>query len=425
MSGLRRTDAGGRCYGANAHQSELLRSDYVDLCRLLRLRLLEQRVFRGIVREYRRSLYERAAHFVLLARLRLPNGTCVGGACSEALPGALFTALLFNIGTQRGTLLAGVGSTVGIHPNSTPGFVGMFDARAFPVVMNGDRPVVAASLTNSGRIVAFGHPDFLSGAVLTANASTARLVDNTLRWAGQKTSPRVLVLVNHEPASLEQFQFLKGRGFQVTRAIPPLTASALSGIDVVTLLANDDRTEGELRELENFNINGGGVLAAGVGWSWTDAQRHASDLPANRLLSRVGLGFVQGYGNRSPFAVQTNPSSLSNGVVAYNWLRTATVPPATAAGRAASADIRRIQGYVRDAVALLSQPSPLRTSLQAAHERLARHLPDGSNPRDPADQPFRTLGLMYLTRRPAVVTEIRSAPRRQRFPVPRGAALSA
>jgi hypothetical protein len=193
----------------------------------------------------------------------------------------------------------------------------------------------------------------------------------------------------------------------------PITASSLAGLDVVTLIAYQPRSESEIQALETFNINGGGLLVAGLGWSWMiSPMTELREMPGNRVLARTYLGFTEP--SRAPAAipVQASPPSISNAVHAYNHLR-AAAPPTTAAG---IADIRRIQAYVRDVIPLLTLPSQLKAALQQLMHATKNAYPSAAAPLDPVDRPFDTLGLMYAARRPFDPAQVAAHPAASDFP---------
>jgi len=338
---------------------------------------------------------------------------CSGGACPPLAPSQdLPTATQFNVATERAALLDGVSSPVRIGVSSVPGGIAMFDAQSFPVLLSDQMPVVAASRSHSGRAVAFGHPDFFDRTVLTnlANASTARLVENAARWAAAgKPTPHVGVIAGANDGLVG----LLSPTMTVRTLASPITASSLAGLDVVTFIANTPRSESEIQALESFNINGGGLLVAGLGWSWMiSPMTELREMPGNRVLARTYLGYTEASRDPAAIPVQASPPSISNAVHAYNHLR-AAAPPTSATG---IADIRRIQGYVRDVIPLLTLPSKLKAALQQLMQATKDVYPSAATPLDPVDRPFQTLGLMYAARRPFEPAQVQAHPAASDFP---------
>jgi hypothetical protein len=158
-------------------------------------------------------------------------------------------------------------------------------------------PVVAAARAGKGRVVVYGHGNFI-GASGLSDTGTARLLTNAVKWtAGGKSTVRVGILDWAEATPA-----LKAAGFTVV----PLTASSLTpaGLAGIDVLVSDNGTysrengKGRITAIQNWVRGGGGLITMGVGWGWQQLnpdKNLASDSGFNPLLvSLADIGVDSG-----------------------------------------------------------------------------------------------------------------------------------
>ncbi len=150
-------------------------------------------------------------------------------------------------------------------------------------------PAVAALPVGKGRLVAFGHTGY---ADCPASGQTDKLMRSAIEWAGRRGAganpPRIAVL---------------DRGWQNGLKKLDVNAELLSGdwrdslarFDVICL-SQSPRSDAEIASLQHFVREGGGVLAAGLGWGWLqlNAGRDLSEHPLNRLCGPLGVYWADG-----------------------------------------------------------------------------------------------------------------------------------
>lgn len=165
---------------------------------------------------------------------------------------------------------------------------------AFTVVtgeQSGERaPIVAASRAGKGRVIVYGHGNFIGKSGL-ADSDTERLFINAVRWsAAGKTAKGAAVRVGLLDRA-EAAPALTAAGFMVIPLTPnALTASGLASVDV--LVGDTDAFAGlrgreRAEVVQNWVRSGGGLVTFGVGWGWQQLNpgaNLANDSGFNRLL---------------------------------------------------------------------------------------------------------------------------------------------
>jgi hypothetical protein len=195
------------------------------------------------------------------------------------------------------TLLEGVRQ---IAAPGVPGPLAVFGGKAFAVVAGqtgGDHQaaVVAAAAWKSGRVVAFGHTGYLDGKTL-AIADTGRLMLNAVCWAGKTTAihrDRLRVAVWHQSGLLA---FLKQQGINAESLEAGAWPHVVSSCQVVCL-DSGSLSEGQVRAVGQFVQQGGGLVAASLGWGWLQlhlGKTLLADHPGNRLLAPAGIVWLDG-----------------------------------------------------------------------------------------------------------------------------------
>ena len=207
---------------------------------------------------------------------------------------------------------------VGVAEIAAPGAPGplcVYGNQAFPVVTGKvgkfDEPVVAASRTGKGRVVAFGHDGYFNSEALNTS-DTAKFMVNAVRWAGDSS-----VTDNHQVAVLNLpgfADFLRNHGIQAQDLAGSRWNASLKDFDVLCAspagFSNDD-----IQAVIKFIADGGGLVAGGLGWGWLQLNpgKELNDLPGNRLLASFGIIWADGMLDRTTangFSTKDTPELL-------------------------------------------------------------------------------------------------------------------
>ncbi len=187
-----------------------------------------------------------------------------------------------------------------------PGPLSVFGERAFAIVVAGPdsarQPVVAAGRMGAGRVVAFGHTGYLGSDKVYGTGQTGHLMVNSVRWAaGQKShaakSPRIGVY--RQPGTLE---YLKSQKLDAAALEGPQWLDKLRFCDVLCIDPVGLSDQQQIARVEQFVAEGGGLIAAGLGWGWLQlnpGKNLVDHHPGNRLLRRAGIAWSDGYLNRT------------------------------------------------------------------------------------------------------------------------------
>ena len=235
-------------------------------------------------------------------------------------------AILAQAAEARPSLLDGVER---IAAPGVPGPLCVFGPRAHPVVLGKAGhdvwlPVVAAGRLGEGRVVAFGHTGYLDAATL-AIGDTGTLLANAVGWAaGQPGADRGTIRVaTHGLSGIAEF--LRKKGFRAAAMDGPDWLAKLKHAQVVCLRPGG-LSDQEVKALWAFLRQGGGLIAADLGWGW--AQLHPgkslrTDHPGNRLLAPAGIVWADGYLERTAtegFAAGSRPAKLTHAAHALEAL---------------------------------------------------------------------------------------------------------
>lgn len=160
---------------------------------------------------------------------------------------------------------------------------------AFPLVSSeasSNDTVGAASLLKRGRVAAFSHSTFT--ADLVEKSPVARdLVLNTVRWLGDKRSPKVLLHGRSKGMAIA----LREAGFELVSAtleeITPETC------DVVVLSGALVFPDSTISALRHYVEEGGSLLAGTTPWATQNKYANfAEEFPGNRIFSDSGISFL-------------------------------------------------------------------------------------------------------------------------------------
>jgi hypothetical protein len=155
-------------------------------------------------------------------------------------------------------------------------------------------PVVAAGIMGKGRVVAFGHTGYLDAPSLEI-ADTKKLFINAVKWAAQKTSPKIALSHNRKFA-----EALRASGLHAESLDGRDWLDELGGFDVVCVYPAS-LSKGEIRRLQEFVRRGKGLVAADLGWGWLQLNpgKDITEHPANKLLYPAGILWADGMLDRT------------------------------------------------------------------------------------------------------------------------------
>ncbi|MCB1224228.1 MAG: M60 family metallopeptidase [Verrucomicrobiales bacterium] len=205
------------------------------------------------------------------------------GFSQAQIPPELVTA-------ERSKILEGVKSVPRV---GAPGPVGIWGTLAFPILAAADGregnelALAAAAGFGQGRVILFGQNGYLSG---NAGGDLPRLMENVVRWVGNKAKPRIAV------AGVRQSGFYQAKGFSAEELKGPIDAGALQGVDVLVLNAQGLTDEAEATAIIEWVQKGGGLIAGMTGWAYgqTSGGKELTTTHAlNRALLPAGVGFTE------------------------------------------------------------------------------------------------------------------------------------
>jgi hypothetical protein len=189
---------------------------------------------------------------------------------------------------ERSSLLG----KIALFPTSgSPGGVSVIGPNAFALVAGKEgktlSPVVAATMWDKGRVVAFGHNGYLG---MTTDPEVSQLLANAVRWTSSD-APKAKIGVRTNNALVE---YLTAQGYDVTwlEGIDWLTRTG--DLQVICIDAHNLRSDTEVPALSKFVRSGGGLIIAATGWGWASlnpAKALSTDFPGNQLLIPSGLAF--------------------------------------------------------------------------------------------------------------------------------------
>lgn len=309
----------------------------------------------------------------------------------------------------------------GVSEIAAPGLPGplcVFGPRSFVIAAGkagGDvmLPVVAAAEMGRGRAVAFGHDGYFSAATLAA-ADTGRLMASALRWAAGPDAPEaVRVGVRGRP---ELLPWLEEQGFRGAAFEGESWTARLQYADVVCV-RTANLTPAEVAALAEYLRQGGGLIAADLGWGWLQLHPGKSllaDHPGNRLLAPAGIVWADGSLQRTSaagFATDVSPPPLAHAASALDALMDAKPDSAADLAQASAAVLLAARSLPADDMLL-------RPRLDAIRRKLAgQALPTPERPIREADALARlTIALEHESLSQLPPEQIEAHPAAEVFP---------
>jgi hypothetical protein len=164
------------------------------------------------------------------------------------------------VNAERAKILEGVKST---PKAGAPGPIGIWGNIAFPILSAPDKDgveiaVAAAAGYAKGRIILFGHNSYLDGG---EGGDHAKLMENCVKWAGNKEKPRVGL------KGVNAVNFFKQRGFNA-ETFDTVEKKNLSDYDVVIINIQGVTSAEEGAALAEYIKGGGGFIGGMTGWAY-------------------------------------------------------------------------------------------------------------------------------------------------------------
>ncbi|QDV30960.1 hypothetical protein Spb1_28960 [Planctopirus ephydatiae] len=223
-----------------------------------------------------------------------------------------------------------------IKISGAPGTILPYGPEAFPVVVStnkGKTSVAAAAAEfGKGRVVAFCHNDLL-GSGPANHTMTGRFISNCIAWAGhkEKAPGTVKVAVMGKRNLFQQLQSAKIAAIEVGGKN---WLAQTRGADVI-IAETDGLADDELRGLEAFVKDGGGLISVTLIWAWQQYGKGgnaATDNQSNKLFSKAGIVWLDATqeGQDEIFKVINPVPKFSNAGYATQHLKDALetkVPP--------------------------------------------------------------------------------------------------
>lgn len=176
---------------------------------------------------------------------------------------------------------------------SSPGTLRFTSSSSVPIVVGNEltssstAPFAVAGIVESGRFFAVAHEGLLRNENVQELDNTT-LLTNAVQWLDKQQRRTAIFTTGHgefvtdAPGSSVLRGALQQRGFTVTGQSQELTSSLLSNVGVVIIgNAWGTFTNAELTALRTYIASGGGLLLAGLGWSWSGSTPY----PMNTLGS--------------------------------------------------------------------------------------------------------------------------------------------
>jgi len=175
------------------------------------------------------------------------------GVLNAQMPPALVNA-------ERGKILEGVKT---VPKAGAPGPIGIWGNVAFPILAAPDKDgveiaVAAAAGYAKGRIILFGHNSYLAGG---EGGDHAKLMENCVKWAGNKEKPRVGL------KGVNAVNLYKQRGFNA-ETFDKIEKKSLNDYDVVIVNMQSIIGDEEGAAVAEYVKGGGGFIGGMTGWAF-------------------------------------------------------------------------------------------------------------------------------------------------------------
>lgn len=232
----------------------------------------------------------------LLGQTSAASGSAVSPTVAEAV---------------RNQLLAGVTE---IALSGAPGQIAVFDPPgaaagegAFGVMHDGDyRPMVAAAIWGSGKIVAFGHNGYVNFGGLAGQLDTGQFYLNSVAWTTESAGTGAVIVTS----SSSTRDWLVSQGFTNVSHRNDWQ-NYLAGADLLIAEIGPGTTAAQQQALRSFVQGGGGLITGGTGWGYQQGGTNLVTMSGNVVLREAGLSWASGFRSGTSDATQ-HSTELSN-----------------------------------------------------------------------------------------------------------------
>ena len=182
------------------------------------------------------------------------------------------------VNAERAKILDGVKS---VPKAGAPGPIGIWGNIAFPILSAPDKEGVeiavgAAAAYAKGRIILFGHNSYLGGG---EGGDHEKLMENCVKWAGNKEKPRVGLKGVNAAALYKQ------HGFNA-EVFTEVTKKNLNDYDVVIMNMQGVVSDEEGAAVAEFVKGGGGFIGGMTGWAFSQTSG-GKDLAVSHGLNQA------------------------------------------------------------------------------------------------------------------------------------------
>lgn len=159
----------------------------------------------------------------------------------------------------------------------------LYGNEAFPVLIDeGNRVFAAASRSGLGKVLAYGHENYITATIKSGNAT--KIVLNAIPWMSNKGAPVIAL----DSGLTAMAAVLNASGYQTKYATP----SQLSGVNIYITRGYTNFADADYVAIRNFVSSGGGLIVGAQGWSFAGDVMNFS---ANRMLSGTGITITKSY----------------------------------------------------------------------------------------------------------------------------------
>lgn len=257
---------------------------------------------------------------------------------------------------ERGKILDGVKS---VPKAGAPGPVGIWGNMAFPILSAPDKDgveiaVAAAAGYGKGRVILFGHNSYLAGG---EGGDHAKLMENCVKWAGNKEKPRVGL------KGVNAVNLYKQRGFNA-ETFDKIEKKSLNDYDVVIVNMQGIISPEEGAEVAEYVKGGGGFIGGMTGWAFSQTSG-GKDLAVSHGLNQalmpagVAITDMSAFDQLRSFEARTELPPMMNASEAI-----AAIKKQREGGPALTAEQMK-QGTNAIQIAMAAQP-PDRSNLKTA-----------------------------------------------------------
>lgn len=237
----------------------------------------------------------------------------------------LTTSVVCGAESDLAILTRGVDS---IAKTGAPGPIVSFGENSFPVALGAydnktSESLVSASRVGAGKVVAFGHPDYVKAAAITSSPGTERFMSNAIEWTTGSADKDAKIAVWRDEALAN---YLKGKGYDasVVTTIP----------DEFDLFISDSFSLNDEQFDKLFSVvqRGAGFITGGLGWGWQQlnpGKNILEDYRANHFFRKYGVNMAWTPGFLEPTfsgaykvdAQETGSKKYVSGIETLNFLR--------------------------------------------------------------------------------------------------------